>query len=787
MATSQRVRDRRPPVSSVPVETAVDSASEAAGLVAPAAGPDPAIAASASIRADTRYAWRGPALLVAASDGWAGAHPLTGFYFRQARFLRTLALEIQGEPPQTCSIAAPSPDVVEVSLIYPPVKPGQGGGSGTGGKQRHRGLLERGIDLWITYRVHASFLEAELTITSRWEPADDVELAWRLDADFIGLYEALGDAAPARAPVEVEPGRRGVTFRFAHPRLPLETRVAAEGGGDWTFADGRLACRLSLPRQETRRVTLRVEAIDPISPLPREEALRREREISRWQERAARLLAPGSPSVVEAVECAVMDVGAAALLEGERDEWLTSGAGFPLYGGLWGRDALVVGWQTAPFDRGEVLDAALTRVGRMQGTRDDPARDEEPGRTIQQARSDPTSRLGEVPFDRYYGDQASPFDFVLGLGQLFAWAGDRAMLDRHWDAARRILDWARTRGDMDGDGYVEYLTRSPQGPVHQGWKDSDNAVVHADGRQAEPPIAACEVQGYWFVALQTMAVLAAVRGARGDARDYWREARALKRRFNRDFWMEDEGYVALGLDRDKAPIRSITSNPGQCLATGIISKAHVPRMVRRMFQPDLFSGWGVRTLATGNAAYHPLSYHLGSVWPVENATMVFGLRRYGLDDRALELSRALVDLARLWPGQRTPECVGGWARDERAHPGAYPEANAPQSWNQSGLPLVVQALLGLQPLAPYGILAVDPVLPAWLPELTLKGLRVGGARVTLRAWRTEEGRSEFEVTRMEGALRVVRQPPLNSLGAGVWDRLVSFVDGLLPGRPAVKE
>jgi glycogen debranching enzyme len=208
-------------------------------------------------------------------------------------------------------------------------------------------------------------------------------------------------------------------------------------------------------------------------------------------------------------------------------------------------------------------------------------------------------------------------------------------VEANWDAARRILDWARELGDADGDGYLEYRTRSPQGPKHQGWKDSDNAVIRADGSQVEPPIAPCEIQGYHHAALQFMAALSLVMDEKQNARDLWRQARELKMRFNRDFWVEEEGCVALGLDADKRRIDAVTSNAGQCITAGIVDDDKLPRLVRRLFQPDLFSGWGIRTLSTENPSYQPLSYHLGSVWAVENGTILFGLRRFGFDDRAL--------------------------------------------------------------------------------------------------------------------------------------------------------
>jgi glycogen debranching enzyme len=303
--------------------------------------------------------------------------------------------------------------------------------------------------------------------------------------------------------------------------------------------------------------------------------------------------------------------------------------------------------------------------------------------------------------------------------------------------------------------------------------------VYEDGRPVPAPIATCELQAYWFAAQQLAAVLAAVQGQVGEAKAYWRSAMDLKARFNRDWWMEEAGFVALALDPEKRPVRSIGSNAGHCLAAGIVSDEHVPPVVGRLFAPDMFSGWGIRTLSSAHPSYNPIGYHLGSVWPVENATIGFGLRRYGFDVRFLELMEAMLDLSSLYRRFRVPECVGGYARSECPHPGAYPQANAPQAWNQSALPLLIHTVLGLQPVAALDLLVVDPVLPAWLPEVTLDRLRIGGATVTLRFYRDGKGESHVEVVRKRGTLHIVKQPPPESLTSGLSDRFTALVDRLL--------
>jgi glycogen debranching enzyme len=741
-------------------------------------------------RPEQHYAWCGPSQLILDYRGRAGLEGLSGFYFRETRYLKDLRLWIDGEEPFPCSLAETSPASLEFTFVYPPVEPGGGGGSGSGGSGIRHGIPFRGLDLDLRYRVRPASVEAVLRLTSRWTDGVPVDIAWELSADYAGLTEAHAGKRLQEAGVTAEPigsdawseakGRYGVRFDYRHEGLPLRTEVRIAGDGDWRWADGRLLGRMTLERQQTREIRLLIEALDHEDPIDQAGSAMREEALAKWHQTVTRLSSPGGSPLADITNRAMIELGSLALLEGDEEEWLTPAAGQPLYPALFGRDALTASWQATVFDGGQLIRSTLASLRTLQGEVVDDWRDEEPGRIIQQARREPSARLGLTPFGRYYGDYASPLMFIIGLGQLYAWSGDRRDIEGNWEAAKRVLEWARRHGDLDGDGYLEYLTRSPLGPAHQGWKDSDNGMVHEDGSQARPPIAPCEIQGYWHAALQFMAVMSIVMGDRAWGLELWREAGELKERFNRDFWLDDEGYVALALDADKRPLRCLSSNAGQCITTGIVKGEHLPRLVNRLFQPDLYSGWGLRTLSTHNPSYNPLSYHLGSVWAVENGTIMFGLRRYGFDDEAAMLARSIFDLATIWDGNRIPECVGGYARDERGHPGTYPRANSPQAWNRSTFAILVQTLLGMRPVASLNLLALDPKLPAWLPQLTLSGLRVGNASIDLHFRRGRTGHTSYRVLAKQGKLRVVRQPPLNSLSVGVLDRLAALAEGILP-------
>jgi glycogen debranching enzyme len=740
--------------------------------------------ASAAIRPDLRYAWYGPALLVTNHRGECGAdQTLSGFYFRETRFLRELRLEINGEQPWFCASGSADQQSLAFVFSYPELQGYTGGGSGTGGDdvpRDQRGVPNRALDLLSTYELSFHRLIVTLLITNRFLEDLTVELAWRVDADFADLMEALeGGPGEDSAASATEVLDHGIRYRHDHPELAWRTDVEAAGAGEWMACPGRLACRVVLPSQRPQQIRLTITAHDVESMPDTGGEAERRRAADQWRKAATRVHVPGHRFVDRMASQATSDLVSFALLEGTRDEWLAPSAGMPLYPALFGRDSLTMCWQAALLDRGRLLKASMTRLQRLQGVRHDPARDEQPGRIIHSLRRGRLARTGANPYAQYFGDYASPLMFVVSLAHLYAWTGEQAHLERHWDAARRALDWARDAGDRDGDGYLEYLTLAEQGPKNQGWKDSGEGIMYQDGRQVPAPIATCELQGYWFAAQQLGAVLAAVQGRLGDARDYWRSAMDLKRRFNRDWWMAEEGYIALALDPDKRQVRSVGSNAGHCLTAGIISGDHIPPVVGRLFSPDMFSGWGIRTLASTHPAYNPIGYHLGSIWPVENATIGFGLRRYGFDIRFLDLMEAMLDLASLYQNGRVPECVGGYPRSAFPHPGAYPQANSPQAWNQSTLPLLLHSVLGLQPVAALDLLVVDPVLPEWLPEVTLERLRIGGATATLRFYRDGKGESHVEVPRKRGTLHVLRQPPPDSLTAGAKDRFTALVDRLL--------
>jgi glycogen debranching enzyme len=736
--------------------------------------------ALALVRPDLLYAWKGPSLLIVGTRGECGSdHQLSGFYFREARFLQTLRLEINGERPWLCEAAAVDPESLAFNFVHPEIT--RPGGGGTGHSQDDepvddRGIPERSLDIRLAYHVGVAALDVVLVVTNNARVPVACELAWELGADFADIQEAQSGRREQEGSVDVAAHDQHLELTYRHPQLPYRTEVRHDGR--WQLRRQRAVAELTLQPQHPEELRLRVIPLTGRDDIDEAGASDREAALRAWRATFARVEVPGNRVLERVLDNNVRDIASFPLLDGAPDEWLAMQAGMPLYPAFFGRDAVTAGWQAGYVDRGQTLSAALIKLGRLQSTRVDDWHDEEPGRIPYQVRTGPLARLDLNPYAAYYADYASPLMFVISLANLWAWTGDREQVARHWDTARRILDWARDYGDIDRDGFLEYQTRSSKGTKNQGWKDSGDAIIYDDGRPVASPIATCELQGYWYLAQELMALLALVMHAREDAAAHRASAAALKARFNRDWWMEDQQFVALALDPDKRQVGAITSNVGHCLACGIVDRDRLPALVGRLFAPDMFSGWGIRTLSAQHAFYNPLSYHRGTVWAVEQATTIFGLRRYGFDARALDLTNAMFELAQLYPEFRIPECVGGYARGERRVPGAYPRANTPQLWNATAFPLAVHTMLGLVPVAALNTLLVDPALPTWMPELILRDLRLGDAKATLRFWREEDGASKWEILHRQGTFHVVGQPAPESLSASWTERITGLVESV---------
>ena len=431
-------------------------------------------------------------------------------------------------------------------------------------------------------------------------------------------------------------------------------------------------------------------------------------------------------------------------------------AGIPWYVTIFGRDSLLTSHQLLMVNPRPARDA-LVLLARHQGTQDDPWRDEEPGKILHEVRRGELARAGLIPHTPYYGSvDATPL-FVLLYAQYFRWTGDLAFAEELLPNVKAALRWIDEQGDLDGDGFVEYLSRSPGGLVNQGWKDSGDAMAHSDGSLAVGPIALSEVQGYVYMAKERVAgVFDALKDFRSASR-LREEAELLRGRFNEAFWMEDEQYFAAALDGEKRQIRTVMSNPAHCLYCDIVDPEKAAHMSRRLLQPDMFSGWGIRTMSKGAQAYNPMSYHNGSVWPHDNALVAAGLKRYGFAKAANRVATAIFDTAVHADYMRLPELFCGFTRRTPTRPVGYPVACSPQAWAAGAPFLLLQAILGISALAHENVLTVNkPHLPSWLNEVELRHLRVGESRLSL-VFRREGEITGFSLLDRKGDVRVVME------------------------------
>jgi glycogen debranching enzyme len=370
----------------------------------------------------------------------------------------------------------------------------------------------------------------------------------------------------------------------------------------------------------------------------------------------------------------------------------------------------------------------------------DDFREEEPGKILHEIRRGELARTGEVPHTPYYGSVDSTPLFLVLYTEYLQWTDDRATGAQLLPAAEAALNWIETYGDKDGDGFVEYERKTERGLRNQGWKDSWDGVPQLDGTPSEPPIALVEVQGYCIDARRRMARLYRQLGRREDAARCTAAALKLSRRLDEAFWMEEAGTYAIALDREKRQVQSATSNPGHLLFSRVIPPARARRVARTLMEPASYSGFGIRTLAKGQRAFNPLSYHNGTIWPHDNSLIAMGFSHYGLQKSAAQVLTGLYDASRQFRHQRLPELFCGLARAQSELVVSYPVSCSPQAWASGALFLLLRACLGIYPDAPHKALKiVNPQLPSWLSELTIEGLGIGSTRLTLHFARGGEG------------------------------------------------
>jgi glycogen debranching enzyme len=672
----------------------------------------------------------------------------SGLYHDGTRFLSRFQLELEGARPFLLSstvrddndqlvVTLTNPDLLRADPAYTPL----------GSLQfEWRKLLWKGV------------LYQELRIENHAPKAVDFVLTMHFAADFADIYEVRGMRRKARGTdLESEVtrcrvklpyrGLDGVVRRTVLHFAPEPHRLTASSAGfDLSLGPGQsvsFQVAVGCERDSLIRPSLLFEqARNEV----REDLLAQTARYSRVETNSGQFNALLRRSTAD------MHMLTTVLPTGPYPY-----AGVPWFNTPFGRDGIIAAMECLWFNPA-LARGVLAYLAQTQATETIPEQDAEPGKILHETRNGEMAALGEMPFARYYGTvDATPL-FVVLAGAYYDRSGELPFIEEIWPQIDAALRWMTSYGDSDGDGFIEYEGHARGGLFHQGWKDSDDAVIHADGALARPPIAMCEVQAYAYGAWQAGAKLAAALGLQELADEFRLRARLLRERFEEVFWCEDLSTYALALDGRKRPCRVRASNAGQCLFTGIVSVERAALVARGLLQPESFSGWGIRTLAMGEPGYNPMGYHTGCVWPHDNALIAYGMTRYGMSTRAARIFTGFFEAAMACELQRIPELFCGFVRVPGEDPVPYPVACAPQAWSAAAPFLLLQGCLGLTVDALESKLSfVRPSLPPFLSEVRISNLAVRNAVADLLVVRHEEDISVHVLLR-EGHVEVVVLP-----------------------------
>ena len=571
------------------------------------------------------------------------------------------------------------------------------------------------------------------------EPVE-VELRLSCGADFADLFEVKGKefrkAGTTRR--EHDPERGVLGFEYKHEVFRAATKVNPSIRGRIEGDDIVWDLRIEALDEWHAGVEVLVHVDDEVKEPTHETFGEPERQatkvLEKWEADVPQV-AGGNDVVWHTIERSVIDLASLRLqacVQG--NEFSLPAAGLPWFMAIFGRDTLITSYQSM-WVGPELARGALVALAGLQGKEMDDFKDEEPGKILHEVRFGELATLGLKPHRPYYGSIDSTPLWLIVLHEYWRWTGDDDTVRELEPNARRAIEWMERHGDLDGDGYLEYKTRSPQGLRTQCWKDSWNGILFSDGAVADVPVATCEVQGYAYDARLRLAELAAEVWDDAELGQRLRkDAQSLFDRFNEDFWIEDRGgYYAVGLDADKRQIDSMTSNMGHLLWSGIVPDDRAATVAGQLFAEGMWSGWGVRTMSWEDRGYNPIGYHIGTVWPHDNSIISAGLARYGMREEANRISSAMLEAAE-YTDFRLPEVFAGYSREEAPFPVRYPTASSPQAWATAAPFLWSRVALGLEPEA--NGLTVDPLVPDALGEVRLKGIHARRKRWDVKAWKT---------------------------------------------------
>ncbi len=670
-----------------------------------------------------------------------------GLYYRDTRFLSTLETRIENAQPLFLSSSVERGYMANIHLSNPDIVTGE-----------ELTIPQDVINISRSRLIRDGIIERVQVRNYHTAPVH-VHLSLSLACDFADIFEVRGMRRPRRGRVHRPrvQGREVLLSYTGTDRMRRSTRILfsrdpeeVRGGRAGvevvfsflldTYEEDHLDMHvIPLLEGEEKRPTDFEEARDQLH-----------RSYEEWM-RPAAAIATDNNVFNLIVQRSMRDLRA---LHTRTDYGEILVGGVPWYSTPFGRDALIASYQTLMF-KPELARDSLFFLAAFQGSEVDDWRDEEPGKILHEIRQGEMARMKEIPHTPYYGTvDATPLFLVL-LSEYIKWTADLETFHRLEENAEAALRWIDEYGDHDGDGLVEYSRRSAMGLFNQYWKDSGDSVLLPGGRLPCMPVATVETQGYVYYAKRRMGELYLELGREERGRELIAEAEEVRRKVEELFWDEELGFYVLALDGEKQPVRVVSSNAGQLLFTGLPSQERAERVVDRLMESDMFSGWGIRTLSEKAHYYNPMSYHNGSIWPHDNAFILRGMKRYGMVDACIKLVEGLSRACMRMENLRLPELFCGFPRTHFDEPVPYPVACSPQAWASGSVFLVLQSLLGISPDATRGVVYINrPCLPPWLERVTLSGLRVGGSRLGL-LFRREAGLTVFSVTEKEGDIRVI--------------------------------
>jgi glycogen debranching enzyme len=577
----------------------------------------------------------------------------------------------------------------------------------------------------IRQRAVGGGFREEITILNH--DVKPVDLTVRIDAgsDFADLFE-VKDALEKKGSCSMRVDRGRLVLRYERETFRRETSISATAPAKFDDSGLTFNAHLEPHGEWTTAVDVVASSPEERVSLPKRSPMDMRKNLDRWLAQAPRLECD-SDALKATYHRSLVDLAALRFSPPAVGAKNLPAAGLPWFMTMFGRDSIFTSLQALPFTS-ELAMTTLRALGDWQGTRTDDFRDEDPGRIMHEMRFGEMTAFEERPHSPYYGGADTTPLYVILLDEYERWTGDTKLVRDLEFEARAALAWIDEYADLMGNGYVWYQRRNEQtGLENQCWKDSPDSISYRDGRLPGFPRATAEQQGYAYDAKMRAARLARhvwKDAAFGDRLE--REAHDLKRRFNRDYWVEDDEYYALALDPEGKQVDALASNNGHLLWSGIVDESRASAVVRHLLGPRLFSGWGVRTLADREARYNPIGYHVGTVWPFDNSFIAWGLRRYGFKEEAARIAAGSLDAAEFFHG-RLPEAFGGYDRSTTNYPVQYPTACSPQAWSTGAPLLFLRTMLGLEPIGDH--LIVDPALPAGVGQVELLDIRGRWGRI----------------------------------------------------------